>query len=92
VRNPIQVGDLADAILELVASDAGGPLHVAGSEPVNRHEFAQLIVRAYGADPSALVAGDSGPQRPGDCTLDCSAARRLLQTPMRGVRTVLGTP
>ena len=43
VRCPIQVGDLAEALLVLAATDYAGLLHVAGADRVSRHEFAELL-------------------------------------------------
>lgn len=90
-RSPIHVGDLAAAILELLDLDLSGPLHVAGADPVDRYEFACLVVAAAGLDPSVLRAGDSGPDRPADCALDSSRAQSLLTTRLRGTREVLGS-
>jgi dTDP-4-dehydrorhamnose reductase len=83
LRSPVQVGDLAEALLELVASDVGGILHVAGADDVSRCEFARLVV-------GHEVPCAPGPEtRPLDCRLDSSRARSLLQTRLRGVREVL---
>jgi dTDP-4-dehydrorhamnose reductase len=84
VRSPIQVGDLADALLELAALDVSGPLHVAGADGVSRCEFARLITRT---DVRCAPAPET---RPLDCRLDSSRARSLLRTRLRGVREVLG--
>ena len=90
LRCPIAVADLAAAVLELAARpDMTGPLHVAGADAVDRHEFAQLIARHHGRDPSALRSAPRPPDRPGDCRLDCSRAAALLTTRPRGVRDVL---
>ena len=43
IRIPVQVGDLAEALLELAELDVSGPLHVAGADAVSRAEFAELI-------------------------------------------------
>ena len=43
VRCPVQVDDLAAALLELARSDLAGVLHVAGPEAVSRQQFAELI-------------------------------------------------
>lgn len=83
LRSPIQVGDLADAILELTALDVSGPLHVAGADGLSRLEFARLI------EPAAR-GGPRPPGRPGDCRLDSSRAAALLSTRLRGAREVLG--
>jgi dTDP-4-dehydrorhamnose reductase len=86
VRCPIQVGDLADALLELVGSDHAGVLHVAGADALSRQAFAELLSGA--PVRSATVAG-SGSVRPRDCSLAIDAARRLLRTRLRGAHEVL---
>jgi dTDP-4-dehydrorhamnose reductase len=83
LRSPIQVGDLAAAILELAELDVSGPLHVAGADGLSRLEFARLV------NPSAR-GGPRPPGRPGDCRLDSSRGRSLLRTRLRGAREVLG--
>jgi len=95
LRNPVQVGDLAAALLELAASDAAGVLHVAGADGVNRHEFARLAASAHGRDPDALESGlaaDHPDPRPLDCRLDSSRARARVSVELRGVRSVLALP
>ena len=85
LRSPVQVGDLAAAVLELVEADVGGILHVAGADDVSRCEFARLVagdaVRCAPIPPEAV--------RPHDCTLDSSRARGILRTRLRGCREVL---
>lgn len=83
IRSPIQVGDLASALLELVALDLSGVLHVAGADPVSRAELAELIA----GRPVRRILAPAG--RPLDCTLDSSRARALVDTRLRGVRDVL---
>jgi dTDP-4-dehydrorhamnose reductase len=93
LRTPIHVGDLAAALLELVATDVAGPLHVAGADTVSRHEFAVLVARRRGRDPNrlrAVTTTELGLVRPLRCALDSSRAQALLRTELRGVRTVLG--
>lgn len=96
LRSPVQVGDLAGALLELAGrGDAAGILHVAGAEGVDRHEFAQLVVAAAGGEAGALASGlaaEHPTPRPLDCRLDCSRAQGLLRTRLRGVREVLARP
>lgn len=82
IRCPIQVTDLARALLELVVLDAAGPLHVVGADAVSRAELAELVRDA----PVRRSAAPPG--RPLDCRLDDRRARALLRTPPRGVRTV----
>jgi dTDP-4-dehydrorhamnose reductase len=84
LRSPVQVGDLAAAILELATLEIPGPLHVAGADGLSRLDFARLI-----AGPS-VRGGPRPPGRPGDCRLDSSRAQALLATRLRGAREVLG--
>jgi dTDP-4-dehydrorhamnose reductase len=84
IRSPVQVGDLAAALLELAELDLGGPLHVAGPDAVSRHELAELIARRE------LPGAPAPPTRPLNCSLDSSRAQALLRTRLRGVRSVFG--
>ena len=88
LRSPVQVGDLADALLELAGSDVAGVLHVAGADGVSRYEFAQLVASDPDAVESGLAAEHPDP-RPLDCRLDSSRAQSLITTRLRGVREVL---
>jgi dTDP-4-dehydrorhamnose reductase len=84
IRCPVQVRDLAEAVLELAALDLAGPLHVAGPDAVSRAEFAELVTRRP-------VQTQPAPEsRPLDCRLDSSRAQSMLRTRLRGVREVLG--
>ena len=83
IRSPVQVTDLATALLELAALEAAGPLHVAGADGVSRAELAQLIARR------PVPTAEAPPSRPLDCRLDSSRARALIKTRLRGVREVL---
>ncbi len=84
IRSPVQVTDLAEALLELAELDVAGPLHVAGADRVSRAELAELI-------RGAPVRSEPAPEsRPLDCSLDSSRAQALLRTRLRGVRDVLG--
>lgn len=90
LRNPVEVGDLAGAILELAFQDVSGPLHAAGADAMDRLELARLMVARRGRDPDLLRGGLGGPDRPKDCRLDSSRARALLRIRLRGAREVLG--
>ena len=83
IRSPVQVTDLALALLELGELEVAGPLHVAGADAVSRAELAELVV---GRPVATAVAP---PTRPLDCRLDSSRAQALLRTRLRGVREVL---
>ncbi len=83
IRNPVQLGDLAASLLELVELDLSGPLHVAGADAVSRAEFAELV-------SGAPVRSEPAPAtRPLDCSLDSARAQALLRTRLRGVRELL---
>ena len=83
IRSPVQVTDLAEALLELAGLDVSGPLHVAGADALSRAELAQLIARR------PVATAEAPPTRPLDCTLDSSRAQALIRTRLRGVREVL---
>jgi dTDP-4-dehydrorhamnose reductase len=85
VRSPVHVDDLAAALLELLALEVPGPLHVAGADDVTRYDFALLL----GADPATIEPAQTKPERAPDVTLDSTQAARLLTTRLRGVREVL---
>jgi dTDP-4-dehydrorhamnose reductase len=82
IRCPVQVGDLAAALLELAALDVAGALHVAGADAVSRADLAELVTGA------AVNRAPAPPGRPLDCSLDSSRARALLRTRLRGAREV----
>jgi dTDP-4-dehydrorhamnose reductase len=95
LRSPVQVGDLATALLALARSNVTGLLHVAGADGVSRYEFARLVAAAAGRDPDALesaLAADHPDPRPRDCRLDSSRARAREGLTLRGVRDVLAEP
>ncbi len=82
IRSPVQVGDLAAALLELARLDAAGPLHVAGADDLSRADLAELVAGR------PVRRAPAPPGRPLDCSLDSSRARTLLRTELRGARTV----
>jgi dTDP-4-dehydrorhamnose reductase len=81
VRSPVRVGDLADALLELLALEVAGPLHLGGEDDLSRFDFAV----ALGADPKRIERTHTTPERAPDVSLDSSRARVLLHTRLRGV-------
>jgi dTDP-4-dehydrorhamnose reductase len=89
LRSPVQVGDLAAAILKLVDDrSVTGPIHLAGADGVSRYEFARLVVAARGGDPGQVRSAsfrDLGLTRPADCRLRSTRAK-----PLPGVREILG--
>ncbi len=81
IRSPVRVGDLAEALLELLALDARGPLHLGGEDDLSRFDFAV----ALGADPARIERAKTTPDRAPDVSLDSSRARDLLRTRLCGV-------
>jgi dTDP-4-dehydrorhamnose reductase len=85
IRSPVQVGDLASALLDLLELDLAGPLHLGGAEDISRFDFAVLL----GADPESIERAQTTPDRAPDVSLDSSRAAELLTRPLRGVYEVL---
>jgi dTDP-4-dehydrorhamnose reductase len=85
IRSPVQVGDLARALLEVLDLDVRGPLHLGGAHDISRFDFAVLL----GADASRVEGVPTPPGRAPDVSLDSSRAGSLLQTRLRGVHDVL---
>ncbi|HEX4930515.1 MAG TPA: sugar nucleotide-binding protein [Gaiellaceae bacterium] len=83
IRSPVQVTDLAQALLELAELEVSGPLHVAGADGISRAGLAELIAGR------SVPTEEATPARPLDCRLDSSRAQALIRTRLRGVREVL---
>ena len=82
IRSPVQVGDLAAALLGLAVLDVAGVLNVAGADDVSRADLAELVARRR-------VRRAPAPHgRPLDCSLDSTRARSLVRTELRGVRAL----
>jgi dTDP-4-dehydrorhamnose reductase len=85
IRSSVHVGDLADALLEVVGIDLPGALHLGGADDLSRFDFALLL----GAVPDRIEAAKTTPDRAPDVSLDSSRAAALLQTRLRGAYEVL---
>jgi dTDP-4-dehydrorhamnose reductase len=85
IRSPVQVGDLAEALLEVVGMELPGPLHLGGADDLSRFDFAVLL----GADPKRIEPAHTTADRAPDVSLDSSRAAGLLRTRMRGAYEVL---
>jgi dTDP-4-dehydrorhamnose reductase len=85
IRSPVHVGDLAEALLEVVGMDVPGPLHLGGWDDVSRFDFAVLL----GANPARIERARTPPERAPDLSLDSGRAAALLQTRLRGAYEVL---
>jgi dTDP-4-dehydrorhamnose reductase len=93
IRCPVWVESLAAAAVELATLPYTSVLNVAGAQALSRYAFGVRLLRFHGVDPRPAVPIPSPPgiSHPRDCTLDCSRARALLQTPLPGVDEVLTT-
>ncbi|MEU7929716.1 sugar nucleotide-binding protein [Micromonospora sp. NPDC049801] len=92
VRCPVDVTDLADAVLELARSSYAGLLNVAGVDAVSRAELGLLVAERFGLDATGLkttMAAAVGVVRPSGVRLDSARAAGLLRTRLRGVRELL---
>jgi dTDP-4-dehydrorhamnose reductase len=87
IRSPVQVGDLAEALLELVALDHAGTLHLGGADDLSRFDFAVLL----GADPEQIEPAHTTLDRAPNVSLDSSRAAALLETRLRGAYEVLSS-
>jgi dTDP-4-dehydrorhamnose reductase len=85
IRSPVHVGDLADALLDVVELELPGPLHLGGADDLSRFDFAVLL----GADPERIEPAHTTLARAPDVSLDSSRAAGLLQTRLRGAYEVL---
>jgi dTDP-4-dehydrorhamnose reductase len=87
-RCPIWARSLASALVELADQTYTGVLHVAGAQALSRYAFGVRLARFHGLDPGGItptLSRESGLIRPLDCTLDCSRAQAILDTPLPGV-------
>ena len=92
LRTPVEVGDLAAALLELAASDFAGLIHLGGSDEVSRAELAALIATPLRLPTDRLREGLAPRGRaPRNAALDSSLASSRLETELRGVRQVFAT-
>ncbi|MGH2686168.1 MAG: SDR family oxidoreductase [Actinomycetota bacterium] len=90
VRTPVEVGDLARAMVELAGNDWSGPLHLGGEDALSRYELAALIAGPAAGRLRSARSADAPGRRPRNCSLDSSLARSVLSTRLRGVREVFG--
>jgi len=80
IRCPVDVTDLASALLELLSSDVSGVAHVAGPHAMNRLDLGRLIAVRDGLDPHTLRFT---PGEPSDIRLDSRRTEQLLKTRLR---------
>ena len=97
-RTPLEVSNVADALIELEGTDARGLLHLAGPEKVSRYELGLAVLSAMGLEPAEVQGSIQSrsrmdhpghEQRPANVCLDGSAARAILEVPLMDVATGL---
>ena len=86
-RTPLEAGNAAAALLELVALDAAGLLHVAGPQRLERHALGLAVLARLGLSSERVRAATRAElglaaTRPADVALDSTRARALLATPL----------
>jgi dTDP-4-dehydrorhamnose reductase len=84
---PILINDFVDNLMQLIALDAGGVLHVSGGERLSKHAFALQLAGAFGLPADTITEAsidkhDLRAPRPKDMSLDCSKVEALLQRDM----------
>jgi dTDP-4-dehydrorhamnose reductase len=98
VRTPLEVSNVADALIELAGTDATGLLHLAGPERISRFDLGLAVLGAMGLEPdeaqgsiqrSSRLDHPGHEERPADVCLDGSAARGILEVSLLDVATGL---
>ncbi|MBN1562343.1 MAG: sugar nucleotide-binding protein [Anaerolineae bacterium] len=81
MRCPIWAVNLADALLELMETDASGLLHVVGPDLISRYDLGVALLDALGYLPDACVRPIPMPEgQARSLHLSVDRARTLLQT------------
>lgn len=91
-RSPVFIDDLARGLLAVIGLRYEGVLHVAGADRIDRYGFGIRLLKALGYPTRRVLPGTaaaSGLVRPADCSLDSSAAKKLLGMRFRGMRELL---
>ena len=57
VVSSLYVGDLADAMMELVERDASGVFHVVSSAPLSKYDFGHTVASAAGLPADSMAMG-----------------------------------
>jgi dTDP-4-dehydrorhamnose reductase len=93
LRQPIEVGTLAAALLKLVKLDYAGTLNVAGEQVVSREVFGRRMLGWWGIETGQRVtsgrAVDISAGIPTDLRLTIAKAEQVLQMRFPGVDEVL---
>ena len=84
-RSPIAAEVTARAIWELVAANAPGLYHLAGSERMSRYDIGRTLAKAYHLDAKierGSIRDFAGMRRSPDTSLDCAKIQQLLAFPL----------
>jgi len=92
--SPTLASDLGEAILDLLARDARGLFHAAGTTVLSRYEFARRLVGRVGLDPAlvspvATAALGQKALRPSDSSLNSERLAQTLGHPMLDLERAL---
>ncbi len=91
IRQPVEVGHLADALIALALDHpaVAGTINVAGTQAIDRHAFGTRMLARWGVGDLGRVraarAADTAPDVPLDLRLDLSRARALFPGLLSGV-------
>lgn len=97
-RTPLEVSQVAGALVELLGRADTGLLHLAGPERLSRMELGLIVLEVHGLTPAeaqAAVRGvlqgavDTGGARAPDTSLCGKRALKRLRCPLDGPRTAL---
>lgn len=93
-RSPVEVSALAAAVLEVSNERMDGIWHIAGPDRVSRADFARMLAKIAGLDPSPLreISMDDVPlpaSRPRDASLDTTKAKARLRSPLPAIEQSL---
>lgn len=88
--SPIQINDLAEALMTLWHRGARGIVNVAGSDRLSKYDFGVRVADRFALDPSLVVSRSVegfafGAPRPRDMSLSSERASRFLGRPMPGI-------
>ncbi|HDI51539.1 dTDP-4-dehydrorhamnose reductase [candidate division KSB1 bacterium] len=84
-RTPIEVNNLADALLELASNSFVGTIHLGGSQKIDRVTFGNILARILGVSADlickvSMKEATNVALRPQDVSLNISKAQTLLRT------------
>lgn len=93
-RNPIDVGTLAQFLLEIISQPAAvGVFHVGASDKMSRYELTRAIAEQAGYDPELIVRQETPPAdrapRGADDFLATDRLRQFCRTPVPSCREVV---